>query len=82
MTAFASSSAHRPTTYNGVNFRSELEASWDAFFHLRGTPHEYRPLLDLNLAGPGMAKRKGKGSLQIRAPEARIAARSSRMDRE
>ena len=32
-----------PTTYEGVNFRSRLEASWAAFFDLIGWKWEYEP---------------------------------------
>jgi hypothetical protein len=31
------------TLYNGTRFRSELEASWAAFFDLRGIVAEYEP---------------------------------------
>lgn len=33
-----------PTKYNGVQFRSRLEARWAAFFDLCGWPWEYEPL--------------------------------------
>jgi len=33
-----------PTTYNGVRFRSRLEAKWAAFFDLAGWRWEYEPL--------------------------------------
>lgn len=36
--------AAKPTTYNGVNFRSRLEASWAAFFDLCGWRWEYEPV--------------------------------------
>lgn len=36
-----------PTTYNGVNFRSRLEAKWAAFFDLAGWRWNYEPI-DLN----------------------------------
>jgi hypothetical protein len=42
---FQFTSHARPTTYRGVNFRSELEAAWAAFFDLRGIEWEYEPLL-------------------------------------
>lgn len=32
-----------PTTYNGVNFRSRLEARWAAFFDLCGWQWDYEP---------------------------------------
>jgi hypothetical protein len=32
-----------PTTYNGVNFRSRLEARWAAFFDLCGWKWQYEP---------------------------------------
>ena len=35
------------TTYNGVNFRSRLEAKWARFFDLMGWKYEYEPY-DLN----------------------------------
>ncbi len=35
------------TTYNGVNFRSRLEARWAVFFDLVGWKYEYEPY-DLN----------------------------------
>jgi hypothetical protein len=31
------------TRYNGVNFRSRLEAKWAAFFDLAGWSWEYQP---------------------------------------
>ena len=37
----------RPTLYNGTQYRSELEATWAAFFELRGINAEYEPALDL-----------------------------------
>jgi hypothetical protein len=36
-----------PTHYNGINFRSRLEAKWARFFDLLGWPYEYEPI-DLN----------------------------------
>lgn len=42
----------RPTTYNGINFRSELEAAWAAFFDLRSIAYEYEPLLNLKAWRP------------------------------
>src|SRR5438270_435970 len=36
-----------PTAYNGVNFRSRLEARWAAFFDLCNWSWEYEPI-DLN----------------------------------
>lgn len=33
-----------PTTYNGVRFRSRLEAKWAAFFDLMGWKWEYEPI--------------------------------------
>jgi hypothetical protein len=33
-----------PTTYNGVNFRSRLEAKWAAFFDLLGWRWQYEPI--------------------------------------
>lgn len=33
-----------PTRYNGVNYRSRLEAKWARFFDLLEWPHEYEPL--------------------------------------
>lgn len=36
-----------PTTYNGINFRSRLEATWAAFFDLIGWNWEYEPF-DMN----------------------------------
>lgn len=33
-----------PTRYNGVNFRSRLEARWAAFFDLVGWRWEYEPI--------------------------------------
>lgn len=36
-----------PTTYNGVQFRSRLEARWAVFFDLMGWEWEYEPI-DLN----------------------------------
>lgn len=36
-----------PTNYNGVMFRSRLEARWAAFFDLAGWSWEYEPI-DLN----------------------------------
>lgn len=32
-----------PTTYNGVNYRSKLEAQWAAFFDEMEWEHEYEP---------------------------------------
>ena len=37
----------RTTMYKGVEFRSELEAAWAAFFDLRDIKYEYEPLLNL-----------------------------------
>lgn len=37
----------RPTEYGGRTYRSELEASWAAFFDLRTITYEYEPLIDL-----------------------------------
>ena len=31
----------KPTTYAGVRFRSQLEATWAAFFDVAGMPWEY-----------------------------------------
>ena len=36
-----------PTLYNGIQFRSRLEAKWAAFFDLLGWEYEYEPF-DLN----------------------------------
>lgn len=36
-----------PTHYNGINFRSRLEAKWARFFDLIGWSYEYEPV-DLN----------------------------------
>ena len=36
-----------PTTYNGINFRSRLEAKWACFFDNIGWRYEYEPI-DLN----------------------------------
>lgn len=33
-----------PTMYNGVQYRSRLEARWAAFFDLVGWTHEYEPI--------------------------------------
>jgi hypothetical protein len=33
-----------PTTYNGINFRSRLEAKWAAFFDNIDWPYEYEPI--------------------------------------
>lgn len=33
-----------PTMYNGVQYRSRLEARWAAFFDLAGWQHEYEPI--------------------------------------
>lgn len=33
-----------PTMYNGVQYRSRLEARWAAFFDLAGWKHEYEPI--------------------------------------
>ena len=33
-----------PTMYNGVQYRSRLEARWAAFFDLIGWKHEYEPI--------------------------------------
>jgi hypothetical protein len=33
-----------PTMYNGVQYRSRLEARWAAFFDLIGWQHEYEPI--------------------------------------
>jgi hypothetical protein len=33
-----------PTKYNGVQYRSRLEARWAAFFNLAGWKHEYEPI--------------------------------------
>lgn len=33
-----------PTKYNGVQYRSRLEARWAAFFDLIGWKHEYEPI--------------------------------------
>jgi hypothetical protein len=33
-----------PTHYNGINFRSRLEAKWARFFDLLGWPYEYEPI--------------------------------------
>ena len=32
-----------PTMYDGVRYRSRLEARWAAFFNRSGTPFEYEP---------------------------------------
>lgn len=32
-----------PTTYNGINFRSRLEAKWARFFDMAGWRYEYEP---------------------------------------
>ena len=37
----------RPTTYNGIDFRSELEASWACFFDIRNISYDYEPLVNL-----------------------------------
>ena len=34
----------KPTTYAGVQFRSQLEACWAAFFDEAGMPWEYEPV--------------------------------------
>lgn len=34
----------KPTTYAGVRFRSQLEATWAAFFDVAGMPWEYEPV--------------------------------------
>lgn len=44
--------ASRPTTYKQTEFRSELEASWAAFFDIRGIIWEYEPLLNLSTWRP------------------------------
>jgi len=33
-----------PTAYNGINFRSRLEARWAVFFDLTGLEWEYEPI--------------------------------------
>lgn len=33
-----------PTHYNGIDFRSRLEAKWARFFDLLGWPYEYEPI--------------------------------------
>lgn len=45
--AFAYSIPSRTTSYNGIEFRSELEAAWAAYFDLRKIKYEYEPLLNL-----------------------------------
>ena len=55
-----------PTKYNGVNFRSRLEARWAAFFDLIGWRWEYEPIdlegyipdFILHLASPILAEVK------------------------
>lgn len=39
-----------PTVYNGLQFRSRLEATWAAFFDALGWPWEYEPAM---FEGPG-----------------------------
>lgn len=34
----------KPTIYAGVRFRSQLEATWAAFFDVAGMPWEYEPV--------------------------------------
>ena len=34
----------KPTAYAGVRFRSQLEATWAAFFDVAGMPWEYEPI--------------------------------------
>ena len=34
----------KPTAYAGVRFRSQLEATWAAFFDVAGMPWEYEPV--------------------------------------
>ena|SRR5579863_5365564 len=47
MEPFRYTKTARPTLYNGTNYRSDLEASWAAFFDIRGITAEYEPALDL-----------------------------------
>lgn len=42
--AFRYSVKAHPTMYNGVQYRSRLEARWAAFFDLIGWQHEYEPI--------------------------------------
>jgi hypothetical protein len=44
MRGFEYTIAAHPTTYNGVNFRSRLEARWAAFFDLNGWEWSYEPV--------------------------------------
>lgn len=43
MKGFDYSVAAYPTSFNGVNYRSRLEAKWAAFFERCGWGHEYEP---------------------------------------
>lgn len=44
MTAHATQIKAHPTTYDGVNFRSRLEAKWAAFFDELGWRWQYEPI--------------------------------------
>lgn len=44
MTEFVYTIKSHPTSYNGVNFRSRLEATWAAFFDLAEIPWSYEPI--------------------------------------
>lgn len=48
-----------PTHYNGINFRSRLEAKWARFFDLVGWRYEYEPV-DLNGYIPDFVLKFGK----------------------
>lgn len=49
---FTYSIPSRTTWYDGVEFRSELEAAWAAYFKLRGVPYEYEPLVGFDFWRP------------------------------
>lgn len=53
-----------PTMYNGVQYRSRLEARWAAFFDLAGWVHEYEPV-DLNGWSPDFLIRGNDGGIYV-----------------
>ncbi len=49
--------AHKglPTMFNGIQFRSRLEARWAAMFHLLGLNWEYEPMVEVGYYIPDFA---------------------------
>lgn len=53
-----------PTIYNHVQFRSRLEARWDAFFDLAGIEWDYEPF-DLDGWAPDFLLRTAVGHVLV-----------------